>query len=91
MAQRGEFKKPVEPLQKALNYAMDMIGSCEEGVALFMVAGEVMSTKRTSACFDNNVKRLANNLIGIYDYGADVRAVREDIELFYESQALRHR
>lgn len=66
---------------------MDAIGYCEEGVALFMVAGEIMSTKRTSQSFENNVARLANNLIGVYDLGADARVVREDIEVFYQSEA----
>lgn len=88
MAKRGQFKRPVEPLEKAFQHAMDAIGSNEEGVALFMVAGEIMSTKRTSQSFENNVQRLANNLIGVYDIGADARVVREDIELFYQTEAV---
>jgi hypothetical protein len=83
MAQRGEFKPPVEPLNKALDRAMLLIDGADCDVAIFMVAGEVMSTRRRSQAFENNLARLANNLVGVYDLGADPRCVRADLAMFY--------
>lgn len=83
MPAKGQFKPPVEPLSQAVNRAMAAIDYGEGGVAIFMVAGEVLSTKRGSQAFENNVARLANNLVGVYDWGADVRCVREDLAEFY--------
>jgi hypothetical protein len=87
MAARGQFKPPVAPLSKALNRAMEAIDSDENGVAIFLVAGEVLSTKRRSEAFENNVVRLGNNLVGVYDLGADPRRVREDLAEFYKGSA----
>ena len=86
MPAKGQFKPPVEPLSRAVNRAMEAIDSGEDGVAIFMVGGEVLSTRRKSQAFENNVARLANNLVGVYDWGADVRSVREDLAEFYEGR-----
>jgi len=86
MPAKGQFKPPVEPLSRAVTRAMDAIDHGEEGVAIFMVGGEVLTTKRGSQAFENNVARLANNLVGVYDWGADVRYVREDLAEFYEGR-----
>lgn len=83
MAARGQFKAPVEPLARALDRAMEAIDGADGVVAIFMVAGEVLSTRRSSQAFDHNVARLANNLVGVYDIGADSRRVREDLSEFY--------
>lgn len=86
MAARGHFKAPVEPLSSALNRAMDAIDIAGEAVAIFMVAGEVLSTRSSSKAFKKNVTRLANNLVGVYDIGADSRRVREDLGEFYKGR-----
>lgn len=88
MAAKGQFKSPVEPLTRALDRAMEAIDGAGEEVAIFMVAGEVLSTRRSSQAFDNNTARLANNLVGVYDIGADARRVREDLGEFYKSSAV---
>ena len=82
MAQK--FKPPLVPLRESLEHAMRYISKCDEGVALFWVAGEVRCTRKESPSFENTVKRLGKALIGVYDLGADVRRVREDIAVFYE-------
>jgi hypothetical protein len=84
MAHRGQFKEPAVPLDDAHRKALELIDSHEGGCAVFMVAGEVHSTPRKSKCFENNVERLANNLVGVYDDGADPRAVWEDLSEFYQ-------
>lgn len=86
MAAKGQFKAPVEPLTRALDRAMEAIDGADGEVAIFMVAGEVLSTRRTSQAFDYNVTRLANNLVGVYDIGADARHVREDLGEFYQGR-----
>jgi hypothetical protein len=87
MAQKGELKTPVQPFDEALEHALDAIDRCSEGVAVFMLAGRVACTKRTSQSFDNNVQRLAGGLVGVYDAGADYRAVRADLQEFYKGGA----
>jgi hypothetical protein len=83
MEHKGQYVHPVQPFHEALDHAMEAIDSCESGAAVFMVAGHVMCTKRTSLSFENNVDRLASGLIGVYDGGADYRCVREDLMEFY--------
>jgi hypothetical protein len=88
MAAKGAFKPPVEPLSKACDRAMEMIDGAGCRVAIFMVAGAVTSTKSKSQSFQNNVDRLANHLVGVYDIGADARRVREDLAEFYAGAAI---
>jgi DNA-binding NarL/FixJ family response regulator len=85
MAKKGDFKAPAVPLEAAHRKAMDLIDSHEDGCALFMIAGEVHATGRKSKCFDNNVQRLANALVGVYDLGADSREVLQDLDVFYKA------
>lgn len=85
MAQKGHFKSPVEPLEKAFERAMKAIDChIDESVAVFMIAGEVMCTPSTSKAFENNARVLAGNMVGIYDAGADHRCVKEDLAEFYK-------
>jgi len=82
MAHKGQFKPPVQPLSVALERAMEFIdayGSC----ALFMVAGKICASKRQSEHCEKRMQKLASNLVGVYDDGADARWLREDIEVFY--------
>jgi hypothetical protein len=83
MPRKGQFLEPAEPLIKACDRAMEMIDSAGCKVAIFMVAGAVTSTKSRSRSFENNLSRLANHLVGVYDIGADARRVREDLAEFY--------
>lgn len=87
MPQKGQLKGPVQPIDKAVAHAIEVIDSCDYPVAVFMLAGEVMCTKQSSPSFDNNVKRLASGLVGVYDAGADYRRVRADIQEFYRERA----
>lgn len=82
-----KMKEPVESLSKALDRTMELIGGANEEVAIFMVGGEITSTKRRSQSFENNVERLANNLVGVYNLGADARYVRGDLAEFYKGRA----
>jgi hypothetical protein len=86
MAQKGQFKHPVEPLPVAFDRVIDAIERSRARVAVFMVAGKILTTKSTSAAFERNLTRLANNLVGVYDRGADARGVREDLGTFYSGQ-----
>lgn len=52
-------------------------------MALFMLGGRVLSMKRTSRHFDDNVAWMASDLIGVYDCGADNRCVKDDLLEFY--------
>jgi UV DNA damage repair endonuclease len=82
-----KMKEPVEPLSRALDRTMELIGGTDEEVAIFMVGGEITSTKRRSQSFENNVARLVNNLVGVYNLGADACRVREDLAEFYAGVA----
>lgn len=85
---KGQLKPPAVPLRKAFAQAMEAIDGSDCPVALFMVAGEVMATKKSSQAFENNVQRLASGLVGVYDEGADARSVLEDLRSFYEPRSL---
>jgi len=87
MPRKGQLLHPVETLSKACDRAMEMIDGAGCKVAIFMVAGAVTSTKSKSQSFHNNVERLANHLVGVYDIGADARRVREDLAEFYAGAA----
>jgi hypothetical protein len=82
-----KMKEPVEPLSRALDRTTELIGGTDEEVAIFMVGGEITSAKRRSQSFENNVARLVNNLVGVYNLGADARRVREDLAEFYAGVA----
>jgi len=66
---------------------MDAISEGKEEVAIFMVDGKVMVTKKSSRSFDPNIQRLTNNLVGVYSLGADARHVRADLAEFYREAA----
>lgn len=87
MALKGEFKPPVLPLNQALEKAMELIDSADCDVAIFMVAGSVTGTKRRSQAYENNVTRLGNNLVGVYNISSDARRVRADLSEFYRALA----
>jgi hypothetical protein len=87
MPPKGQFLDPVEPLSKAFDRAMEFIDGAGCQVAIFMVAGAVTSTKSKSHSYENNLSRLANHLVGVYDIGADARRVRADLSEFYRAQA----
>lgn len=87
MSQRAQFKPPIEPLQKAFERAMEAIDRGCEGTAVFMVAGRVRATKKGSPSFERNLRRLRNNVVGVYDLGADARHVRDDLAEFYRDAA----
>lgn len=84
MPRKAEFKPPVIPLTQAHARAMEMIDGYDDGCAIFMVDGKVQATRRTSEFFENNMKRLAPGLVGVYDLGADSRHVLEDLREFYK-------
>jgi hypothetical protein len=89
MAAKGQLKPPVIPFTKALHRIMDSIAGHEEGCAVFMLAGKITVTSRASRSFEPNTKRLATNLVGVYDDGADYRHVKEDLNEFYRGQDAR--
>ena len=78
-----KLKEPVESLSKALDRAMELIDGAHDEVAIFIVGGALTSTKRRSQSFENNLAQLANNLVGVYNLGADARCVRADLAEFY--------
>ena len=84
MAIRGQFKAPIESLDAAYRRAWQAIEDEPDGVALFMVGGALMITKRRSTAFAGNLIRLQNHLIGVYDNRVDIRQVRDDISVFYQ-------
>jgi len=87
MAAKGQFKAPVEPIGIAFERVMEAIGEGRGEVAIFMVGGKVMVTKKRSGSFGPNLERLRNNLVGVYDLGADARQVRADLAEFYRDAA----
>lgn len=87
MAAKGQFKDPLEPLGEALERAMAKIDECKGPIAIFMIGGRVSATRADSHSYEANLKRLANNLVGVYDLGADARQVRADLAEFYPEAA----
>lgn len=88
MARKGQLKTPVVPLREAHEKAMALIDGYEDGCAIFMIAGNVHATRRTSQSFKNNLRALASNLVGVYDTGIDSRYVMEDLRTFYMEAAV---
>jgi hypothetical protein len=84
---KGKLNPPVRPIQENFKKVMDLIDSYDVGCAIFMVGGEVMSTKRTSRSFENNLKRLESGLVGVYEFGVDARYVLDDLKEFYREHA----
>lgn len=87
MAHKGQLVQPKVPLKQAVEHAMEVIDDCRGKVAVFMVGGEVMCTKSSSQAFENNIKRLASGLVGVYDQTADARVVKADLAEFYRERA----
>ncbi|WP_147376784.1 hypothetical protein [Noviherbaspirillum saxi] len=83
MARKGEFKQPVVPLRDAVERAMEIIDGYGCTVAIFMLAGQVTGTKKSSDAFERKTTLHANLLVGVYDQNADARQVREDLATFY--------
>lgn len=83
MAHTGQFKPPAMPIAEAHRRAMWMLETCEEGVAIFMVAGVLTSSKKKSASYESRLRALAGNLVGVYEWHVDPRHVLEDIKEFY--------
>lgn len=77
------FAVPQVPLHEAVEYAIHKITEADCPVAVFMVAGKITCTKKTSDTFEVKTQELKNNLVGVYDLGADHRRLREDIATFY--------
>ncbi|MBF8177824.1 hypothetical protein [Herminiimonas contaminans] len=88
MALRGQFKPPVEPIEKAFRRAIEMIEGVDVPVAIFMIAGKIVVTKSTSGSFEAKTRLLANNLVGVYDWYVDPRDVLDDIKVFYPKESM---
>jgi hypothetical protein len=84
MPAKGQFSPPVLPLGQALERAMEMIDSADCDVAIVMVGGALTSTKKRSQAYENNLARLGNNLVGVYNAASDARRVRADLGEFYQ-------
>jgi hypothetical protein len=83
MPRKGQFKPPVLPLTESCDMAVRSIERHVEGVAIFMVGGEVKAVRKSAPSFDSTVDRLASHLVGIYNLGFDHRNLRADMETFY--------
>ena len=87
MPAKGQFTPPVLSLGQALERAMEMIDSADCDVAIFIVGGALTSTKKRSQEYENNVRKLAPHLVGVYNAASDARRVRADLGEFYQVPA----
>lgn len=84
MAQKGEFKPPIESASQAFARTMDNIDSIECGFALYMIAGQVRCMRESAKCFKSRIETFKNALIGVYTEDVDVRVIKQDIDAYYE-------
>jgi len=84
MAQKGQYKKPIEDSSKAFLRAISLTESLECDFALYMIAGRVRCIRGSSKSYKNRVDEFKNSLIGVYSQGIDVRFIQQDINAFYE-------
>ncbi|MFZ6813562.1 hypothetical protein ACO0K3_03775 [Undibacterium sp. Rencai35W] len=83
MAQKGEFKSPVETMHETHRRAMRAFFNCDCRIALFMIAGKLSSSTEDSEQYQERVDRFAAQLIGVYDQTIDVRQIYDDIKVYY--------
>lgn len=84
MASKGQFKRPVLPLNESCEMVMRAIERSSDGVAVFMLGGQVKCVRKTAAEFNTKTKVLASNLVGVYNLGFDHSSLRADLEVFYK-------
>lgn len=84
MAQKGEYKQPIETSSKAFTRVMGIIDSIECGFALYMIAGQIRCIRESSKGYCKRVDKFKNALVGVYTEDADVRNIKKDIDAYYE-------
>lgn len=87
MAQKGVLKRPRITLDQACDRAVEIIDFADGPVAIFMVAGKLRQSRKSSPAFERTVKLLNSNFVGVYDMGFDFRRLREDLGEFYKGAA----
>lgn len=69
-----------ESIAQAADRIMDMV--CERTMAVFVLGGKAVATAADGTVFEKHMKRHAERLVGVYNIGADYRAVKEDLACF---------
>jgi hypothetical protein len=85
MAQKCEYKKPIETSCQAFARAMNITDSVECNFALYMMAGQIRCARSSSECFNDRLEKFKNALIGVYTKDVDVRIIRDDIDEYYRT------
>lgn len=83
MPTKGKFSPPALPLGQALEKAMELIDGADCDIAIFMIGGNLSSTKKRSEHYSTRLKKLSCNLVGVYNDRTDARWVRADLSEFY--------
>ena len=84
MAQKGEYKKPIESAELAFQRAMSITDSFTCGFALYMMAGQIRCARKSSKCYEKRVELFKHAIIGVYDRDVDYSLIRQDIDAYYE-------
>lgn len=71
-------------LQETFYKAMHIIDNRDEPVALWLVDGKLLSAGAGQYEFERRMKKLRENMVGLYTQGVDARLVLEDLREFYK-------
>lgn len=84
MAQKGEYKPPIESSYAAYLRAMALLDEVNCGFALYMVSGRVRCSRESSHGYHMRVNKFKDALIGVYTEDVDTRLIKQDIDAYYE-------
>lgn len=76
----AQGRKPADgTLHGEFEHAMDILDGASGPIAMFFIDGHVRCVKQKSIRWGKYMRTYRQQMIGVYDQGADARGVLEDI------------